>query len=171
MTATARHQEEVITTQKEALAAADAEISRLERELRAANQRADEADERAAACMRERDAAIAGMEAANAAAAEEAVKRGVAWDMGKQHALSLVMESVAMRKGNVAGAHAAAIGGGYLGGGFALAAATGEPAPGPVALRGDSALGRTGSRAGSVSGSIGVRNTGHKSGPGHPGMA
>ena len=37
------------------------------------------------------------------------MKRGVAWDMGKQHALSLMMESVAMRRGDTQTAHAAAL--------------------------------------------------------------
>jgi hypothetical protein len=164
--ATVDAQEEIIAGQKAQLHGAEAEILRLQRELHGANQRADDADDRAAACMRERDDAAVGVEAANSAATEEAVKRGVAWDMGKQHALSLMMESVAARRGDVHGAHAAALGGGFLGGGFALAAATGEPAPGPAAFR----TGGGGGWAGGGSGG-GVRNAGHRSGPEQPGMA
>ena len=58
----------------------------------------------------------AGLDAANSAAAEEAAKRGVAWDMGKQHALTLMMESVAARSANVSGMYGPAVNGGYLGG-------------------------------------------------------
>ena len=172
--ATVTHQEEIIATQKEQLYGAEAEILRLQREVEAAERRAEDADMRAAACMRERDDAALGVEAANSAAAEEAVKRGVAWDMGKQHALSLMMESVAMRRGDIGLTHAAALGGGYLGGGFALSAATGDPAQGPSALRtasGGSGRGSSRSGMGGSGGGGGMRHSGHRSGPGHPGMA
>lgn len=153
--------EETIARQQKRLYGADAEILRLRRELRAAEQRGDDADARAAGLARERDDAARGAAAANSAAAEEAATRRVAWDMGKQHALSLMMESVAARGGDAAGAHAAAMGGGFLGGGFALAAATGGTAPGPSALR----SGRTGTGS-----SRGSKYSGHRSVPGQPGM-
>ena len=69
---TVEQQEQIIASQKEQLYGAEAEILRLQRELHAAERRAEDADVRAAACMRERDDAAMGVEAANSAAAEEA---------------------------------------------------------------------------------------------------
>jgi hypothetical protein len=79
--------------------------------------------------------------------------------MGKQHALTLMMESVSARRGSVAGMAGAATAAGFLGGGYALAAATGDAAPGLASLR------PTNDRPSKHSG-----NSGHRSGPGRPGV-
>jgi len=105
-------------------------------ELRDAATRAWEAEQRAAGMELERDGALAGRDDAEEGAREESAKRGVAWDMGKQHALTLMMESVSARRGSVAGMAGAATAAGFLGGGYALAAATGDAAPGLASLRG-----------------------------------
>ena len=80
-------QDAELRSQKEQMGAAQAELRRLRAAVNDANKRAEDAEEHAAQCIRARNQAAEAMKAAQSHAMEEGVKRGIAWDMGKQHAL------------------------------------------------------------------------------------